>query len=103
MRSCIICTVVNSKRNQIKENEMADVCVEHGGDEKRIQNFSRKNRRPLGGPRRRWENNIKIDIKDIGYEGVNWIHLVQERGPVAGSSEQDNGPSNSIKGGEILE
>jgi hypothetical protein len=35
--------------------------------------------RPLGKPRRWWENNIKIDLREIGWGGMDWIHLVQER------------------------
>jgi hypothetical protein len=34
---------------------------------------------PLGRPRRRWENNIKTDLREIGWEGVDWIHLAQDR------------------------
>jgi hypothetical protein len=34
-------------------------------------------RRPLGRPRRRWEDNIKIDLRKIGF--VDWIHLAQDR------------------------
>jgi hypothetical protein len=34
-------------------------------------------RRPLGRPRRRWEDNIKTDIREIGFG--NWIHLTQDR------------------------
>jgi hypothetical protein len=30
------------------------------------------------------ENNIKIDIKEIGWEGVDWIHLARERGQIDG-------------------
>jgi hypothetical protein len=36
-------------------------------------------RRPLGRPRHRWENNIKIDLREIGIDGVNWIQLAQDR------------------------
>jgi hypothetical protein len=36
-------------------------------------------KRPLGKPRRRWEDNIKLDIRDIGIEGANWIRLAQDR------------------------
>jgi hypothetical protein len=36
-------------------------------------------KRPLGRPRRIWEDNIKMDVKDIGWEGVDWIHLAQDR------------------------
>jgi hypothetical protein len=38
-----------------------------------------KGRRTLGKPRRRWEINIKIDLKEIGLEDVNWIRLAQDR------------------------
>jgi hypothetical protein len=32
-------------------------------------------KRPLGRPRRRWENNIKMDLREIGIDGANWIGL----------------------------
>jgi hypothetical protein len=31
-------------------------------------------RRPLGRPRRRWEDNIKMNLREIGFGGVDWIH-----------------------------
>jgi hypothetical protein len=36
-------------------------------------------RRPLGRPRRRWEDNIKIDLREIGFGDVDWIHVAQDR------------------------
>ena len=36
-------------------------------------------KRPLGRPRRRWEDNIKMDLQDMGCEGMDWIELVQDR------------------------
>jgi hypothetical protein len=36
-------------------------------------------KRPLGKPRRRWEDNIKMDIKEIGIHGANRIQLAQDR------------------------
>ena len=36
-------------------------------------------KRPLGRPRSRWEYNIKIDIQDVGCEGMDWIELAQVR------------------------
>jgi hypothetical protein len=36
-------------------------------------------KRPLGRHRRRWKDNIKIDIQEMGYEGKNWIEVVQDR------------------------
>jgi hypothetical protein len=34
-------------------------------------------KRPLGRPRRRWEDNIKMDLREIGIDGANWIRLAQ--------------------------
>jgi hypothetical protein len=34
---------------------------------------------PLGKPRRRWEDDIKMDIRDLGSEDVEWVHLAQYR------------------------
>jgi hypothetical protein len=33
--------------------------------------------KPLGRPRRRWEDNIKMDFREIRIDGTNWIHLAQ--------------------------
>jgi hypothetical protein len=35
--------------------------------------------RPLGKRRRRWEDNIKMDLQEVGCGGVDWIDLVQDR------------------------
>jgi hypothetical protein len=35
--------------------------------------------RSLGRPRRRWEDNIKTDLRDIGIDGANWLQLAQDR------------------------
>jgi hypothetical protein len=34
---------------------------------------------PLGRPRRRWEDNIKLDLREIGIDGANWIQLALDR------------------------
>jgi hypothetical protein len=36
-------------------------------------------KRPLGRPRRRWKGNIKMDLREIGIDGANWIWLAQDR------------------------
>jgi hypothetical protein len=36
-------------------------------------------KRPLGRPRLRWEDNIKIDLGEIGIDMANWIWLAQDR------------------------
>jgi hypothetical protein len=35
-------------------------------------------KRPLGRPRRRWEDNIKTDLREKGIDGANWIQLAQD-------------------------
>jgi hypothetical protein len=39
----------------------------------------REGRRPLGRPRRRWENNIKMDLREVGWGGADWIDVAQDR------------------------
>jgi hypothetical protein len=36
-------------------------------------------RGPLERPRRRWVDNIKIDLREIGWDGMDWIDLAQDR------------------------
>jgi hypothetical protein len=36
-------------------------------------------RRLLGKPRRRWEDNIKMDLREVGWGGMDWISLAQDR------------------------
>jgi hypothetical protein len=45
-------------------------------------------RRPLGRPRRRWEDNIRMDLREVGCGCVDWMELVHDRdrwrAPVSG-------------------
>jgi hypothetical protein len=34
---------------------------------------------PLGRPRRRWEDNIKAELQEVGCEGIDWTELAQDR------------------------
>jgi hypothetical protein len=36
-------------------------------------------KRPLGRPRRRWEYGIRMDLREFGFGGVDWIRLAQDR------------------------
>ena len=36
-------------------------------------------KRPLGRPRRKWEDNIKMDIQEVGHGTMDWIELAQDR------------------------
>jgi hypothetical protein len=55
-------------------------------------------KRPLGRPRRRWEENIIMALTERVWEGVHWMYLARDKGPVAGSCEPGNEPSGSVKG-----
>jgi hypothetical protein len=60
-----------------------------------------KGKRPLGRPKPRWEDNIKMDLREIVIEAVNWIQLAQES-PVTSFCEHGNEPPGSIKKGYFL-
>jgi hypothetical protein len=38
-----------------------------------------KGKRPLGRPRRRWDDGIRMDLREIGWGSVEWIQLAQDR------------------------
>ena len=60
-------------------------------------------KRPLGRPRRRWEDNIKMDLQEVGCGGMDWIELAQDRDRwLALVTAVMNHPS-SIKCGEFLD
>ena len=59
---------------------MGGACSAYGVEEMRIQGFGGETwRRPHGRPSRRWEDNIKMDLQEVGCEGLDWIELAQDR------------------------
>jgi hypothetical protein len=56
-------------------------CGTHGGGERCLQGFGWRpeGRRPLVRPKRRWEDNIKLDLREMWIDGANWIRLAQDR------------------------
>jgi hypothetical protein len=58
-------------------------------------------KRPLGRPRHRSENNIRMVLREIGWEGVNWIYLAQVRDQW--QALVNTVMLGSIKGGELLD
>jgi hypothetical protein len=60
---------------------MGGTCGAHGGGEGCIQHLVGRpeGRRPLGRHGRRWEDNIKMDLREIGFGDVDWIDLAQDR------------------------
>jgi hypothetical protein len=45
----------------------------------RISVGNPEGKRPLGRPRRRWEDNIRMNLREIGWGGMDWIDLAQDR------------------------
>jgi hypothetical protein len=56
-------------------------CGTHGGGggAYRVLVGRPEGKRPLGRPRHRWEDNIKMDLAEIGIEWANWIQLAQDK------------------------
>ena len=60
-------------------------------------------KKPLGRPRRRWEDNIKMDLQEVGCGVMDWIDLAQDMDKVAGTCECGNEASGSTKCVEFLD
>jgi len=45
----------------------------------RVLMWKPEGNRPIGGPRRRWEDNIRMDHQEVGCGGMDWVELVQDR------------------------
>jgi hypothetical protein len=54
-------------------------CIGEGKGVYRVLVGRLEDRRPLGRRRRRWEDNIKMDLREMGIDGANWIRLAQDR------------------------
>jgi hypothetical protein len=59
-------------------------------------------KRPLGRPRCRWENSIKMDVNEIGPGGCGLKSSVLGSSPVVGFCEHENESSGYVKGREFL-
>ena len=64
-------------------NAMGGACSTYGEEEKCIQGFGGKpkGKKPLGRPRHRWEDNIKMDLQKVEWVrgAVDWVDLAQDR------------------------
>jgi hypothetical protein len=67
----------------VKEDEMGRECSTNGENRNVCRLLVGKPERKtlLGRPRRRWVNNIKMDLTEIGWDGMDWIDLAQDRDP----------------------
>ena len=60
---------------------MGRACSAYGEDRgvQRVLVGKPEGKRPLGRPRCRWEDNIKMDLQEVGGGGMDWIDLAQDR------------------------
>jgi hypothetical protein len=67
--------------DQIEKNEMGRACSTYGEKRGAYRTFVRRpeGRQPLGRPRRRWEDNIKMGLQEVEWVGMDWIKLAQDR------------------------
>jgi hypothetical protein len=67
--------------DQVKEDEMGRACSMHGAKRNayRILVGKPEGRSPLGRPRCRWEDNIRMDLREIGSGGMDWIDKAWDR------------------------
>jgi hypothetical protein len=61
---------------------VGETCGMHGRGDKSVQGFGGKTLRikPLGRPRHRWEDGIRMDLSEIGWGSAEWIQLAHDRG-----------------------
>ena len=67
--------------NKIENNEINGTCSNHRGYERCIRDLveNPEGKRPLGRPRLRREDNIKIEFQKVGCRGMDWIELAKDR------------------------
>jgi hypothetical protein len=99
MMNFMTCTVPGCCQGD-KGDEMGGACSRCGGEGRHIENFSQKYARP----RHKRQGNIKMYLREIVWESVNWINLAQNI-TSAGIAycEPGNKHLNSIKCGEFLD
>jgi hypothetical protein len=67
---------------QVKKNEMDRTCNTYGGEKRHIEGFfsgETRGKEPLGRPWRRWQDNIKMDLREVEWRDIYWISLSQGR------------------------
>jgi hypothetical protein len=66
----------------MEKNVMGGLCIMYGESIGvcRVLVGKPKGKRPLGRPGHRWKDNIKLDLQEVGCEGMDWIDLAQDRG-----------------------
>jgi hypothetical protein len=68
----------NNSNDKFQGYELGRACCTHGGEQECMQSFD-EGKRPLGRFTRKWEDNIKMDVREIGWDDMDWIGLVQNK------------------------
>ena len=74
--------VICCSDEKIENNEMGGACSAFGGERRgvyRVLVGKPEGKRPFGRPRRRWEDNIKMNLQEVGCGGMDCIELAQDR------------------------
>jgi hypothetical protein len=71
-----MCSVIKSRRMRWAEHV---VRMGEGRGVYRVLVGKPEGKSPLGRPRSRWDDNIKMDLREIGIDGADWIQLAQDR------------------------
>ena len=82
MKSLVICTPTQyCVGGKIEKNEMGGACGAYGRGRgmHRVLVGKPEGKRPLGRPRRRWEDNIKMNLQEVGGSCGDWMELAQDR------------------------
>jgi hypothetical protein len=83
MRSLIICTPHHTYNScdQIERNEMGGACSTYGESRNvyRILVGKYEGKKPVGRPRHRWKNNMKISLEEVRLGGMDWIDVAKDR------------------------
>jgi hypothetical protein len=80
-RSCMVCTLRPVRVIKARSMRWAGH-VASMGEVRGAYNIlvgRPEGRRPLGRPRRRWKDNIQMDLRETGFGDVDWINLAQDR------------------------
>jgi hypothetical protein len=80
-QSLIILRYTKYYGDQINEDDRGGTCSKYGEirNTHNILVVKSEGKRPFGRPRRRWEDNIRLDLGGIGWEGVDLMHMDQDR------------------------
>jgi hypothetical protein len=89
----------------VSDEEMGEPCSTNGEKRNayRLLVGKPEGKRPLGRPRRRWVDNIGIDLGEVGWSDVDWIGLAQDRKRVESCCKFGIEPSGSMKFWETID